>query len=245
MLRLDSVEVSFGKTKILRGISTSFTSTTRIIGQNGSGKTTLFNAISGFTPTAAGSIYINDIELTHKAPDERARLGLGRVFQNFGIFRELSVVENVSLALSAKESAWRTYIPSPRHTRELFERSASYLASVGLSDMHDQKAANLSGGQMRLLEIARALAMDASVYLLDEPTAGVSPKLKGEVAQAIQLLIKAKKTVLIIEHDMSFIRQFVDRIVVLDQGSIVADGHPDAVTSDPKVQEIYFGKPLS
>ncbi len=98
---------------------------------------------------------------------------------------------------------------------------------------------------MRLLEIARALAMDASVYLLDEPTAGVSPKLKGEVAQAIQLLIKAKKTVLIIEHDMSFIRQFVDRIVVLDQGSIVADGHPDAVTSDPKVQEIYFGKPLS
>jgi branched-chain amino acid transport system ATP-binding protein len=242
MLRLDSIEVSFGQTKILRGISTSFTSTTGIIGPNGSGKTTLFNAISGFVPTLKGSIRINDDELVGKTPDARARMGLGRVFQNFGIFRELTVIENVNLALSAKESIWRTFIPSPSHSRKIESHSESFLEAVGIVEKRNEKAANLSGGQMRLLEIARALAMDASVYLLDEPTAGVSPKLKTEVARAIKLLIDAKKTVLIIEHDMSFIRQFVDRIIVLDQGQIVADGEPETVTADPKVQEIYFGK---
>jgi ABC-type branched-subunit amino acid transport system ATPase component len=169
-------------------------------------------------------------------------MGLGRVFQNFGIFRELTVIENVNLALSAKESIWRTFIPSPSHSRKIESHSESFLEAVGIVEKRNEKAANLSGGQMRLLEIARALAMDASVYLLDEPTAGVSPKLKTEVARAIKLLIDAKKTVLIIEHDMSFIRQFVDRIIVLDQGQIVADGEPETVTADPKVQEIYFGK---
>ena len=241
MLSLSNIEVSFGATKILRGISAEFTSTTGIIGPNGSGKTTLFNAISGFAPLTKGNVLINNLDISTDAPDERARKGLGRVFQNFGIFRELTVQENVRLALSAKEHGWRTFIPSASHTRVLNTKADEFLSSVGIVEKRFDKASNLSGGQMRLLEIARALAMDASVYLLDEPTAGVSPKLKGEVSRAIQLLISAKKTVLIIEHDMGFIRQFVERIIVLDQGVIVCDSTPDEVTKDPKVQEIYFG----
>ena len=241
MLEVKNIKASFGETSILNGISFSCDRTAGIIGPNGSGKTTLFNVISGFTPATAGSVLINGIDVSRQSPDARARSGLSRIFQNFGVFKNLSVIDNVMLALSAKDSLLINFFPSPSRKKIYREKADHYLHQVGLIEKRLDMASNLSGGQLRLLEIARAMAMDSAVYLLDEPTAGVSPKLKGQVASAIRLLIDAKKTVLIIEHDMAFIRSFVDRIIVLNQGVIVADGTPQTVVDDPIVREIYFG----
>ena len=242
MLQIKDLTVAFGKQTILQSIGFSASGTLGIIGPNGSGKTTLFNALSGFVSAQKGSILIDGIDISSLAPDRRAQAGVARVFQNFGVFRDLTVLENVTLALSVKLPFWKIMLPVPGIAKQLSQEAVQFLEQVGIADRRFDKANLLSGGQMRLLEIARALAMDKKVYLLDEPTAGVSPKLKEQVAAAIRLLIAAKKTVLIIEHDMNFIRSFVDRILVLDQGSIVSDGSPEAVVADPVVQEIYFGR---
>lgn len=238
ILELCGVSCTLGAHPILRGVDGSVMSgeLVGLIGPNGSGKTTLFNCISGFVRAASGSIKFNNTDITDWAPDRRALAGVGRVFQNFGIFRELSVAENLRVALESKQPG----LGLGRSQVELSE-ILSWLAQVGLDSRANLKASSLSGGQMRLLEIVRALAFGAKLFLLDEPTAGVSPKLKGDVARVIRELKTRGKTVLIIEHDLTFIEQFCDRILVLDQGRILLDGPPSTIRQDPRLQEIYFG----
>lgn len=213
-----------------------------IIGPNGCGKTTLFNSISGFNRRIEGSIKFKGKDIGHLEPYERSRMGIGRVFQNFGIFREMTLVENLLTSLEAKDTIWQGLFPWSKRTKELKEVAFDLISQVKLSHLANKKAESLSGGQMRLLEIIRAVAFGADLFLLDEPTAGVSPRMKQEVAQQIISLKESGKTVLVIEHDINFIESFCERIVVLNEGTVVLDGTPEIIRSDQRLQEIYFGE---
>jgi len=243
MLKIEELAVKFGKVRILNGVSLKVQSgeTVGLIGPNGSGKTTLFNAISGFVLPVSGEINFMDREITLMPPHARAELGLGRVFQNFGIFKEMSVLENVITALEGRDKSLSGIFPWSQATRKHALKAHELLSEVKLEDKASNKASSLSGGQMRLLEIMRTLAYGAELFLLDEPTAGVSPRMKEDVAKLIRRLQELNKTVLIIEHDLNFIQKFCARIVVLDQGKVVLDDTPDKVRSSPMLQEIYFG----
>ena len=206
-----------------------------LIGPNGSGKTTLFNVLSGFLKPTSGSITLQGEDITLLSPPKRAERGIGRVFQNFGIFREMTLEENVLVALEALPKAERVKMGNLR------EKALFTLGLIGLSAKAKEKACSLSGGQMRLLEIGRTLASGKELFLLDEPTAGVSPKMTGEVSTLIKELKHEGKTVLTIEHDLPFISRICDRVIVLDVGQIVLQGKPNEVHHNRKLQEIYFG----
>lgn len=241
LLSVADVSFAAGETKILNGISFKVARGEQvgIIGPNGSGKTTLFNCLSGFNIPQSGKITFNREEITELTPHERAQLGLGRVFQNFGVFKEMTVAENILTALETKEKF--TLCCWGAHARTLRNRVDEHLEMVGLQNKAEQKAGSLSGGQMRLLEIVRAIAFGAELFLLDEPTAGVSPKMKDEVEGLLKKLSELNKTVLIIEHDMNFIQKLCQRILVLDSGKILLDDTPEKVRKSPVLQEIYFG----
>ena len=241
LLKVSALRFRLGRLPILNGIDFTVRQGERlgIIGPNGSGKTTLFNCISGFNTPSGGSLTFKSTDITYAAPHERAALGLGRVFQNFGIFKEMTVLENIITALESRK--FRLLFPWSRLYKEFTRKGMEHLAMVGLDGKAHEKAGSLSGGQMRLLEIVRAIASDAELFLLDEPTAGVSPKMKGDVEALLQKLQGIGKTVLIIEHDLNFIQKLCDRIVVLDVGRVVMDDTPENVRSDKRLQEIYFG----
>jgi ABC-type branched-subunit amino acid transport system ATPase component len=241
ILSVSNIFFRVGELSILNGVSFEANTGERlgIIGPNGSGKTTLFNCLSGFSRVSQGEIKFDGVDLTRLAAYQRANLGVGRVFQNFGIFKQLTVVENILVALESKERG--ILLPWGRKQKELLDRSRHFLTLVGLEGKVTHKAGSLSGGQLRLLEIARTLASDAKIFLLDEPTAGVSPKMKQEVEKIILKLHELNKTILIIEHDLNFIQKLCQRILVLDQGRVVLDGAPDVVRKDKQLQEIYFG----
>jgi len=244
MLSVSDLHVRFGDAYILNGAA--FTAAAGeaigIIGPNGSGKTTLFNCLSGFAAPERGAISLDGRDMTHLPPYTRAELGIGRVFQSFGIFREMTVLENIIIALEARAGFWRTFFPWSPASRALRTRAREWLAQVKLADKAEERAGLLSGGQMRLLEIVRALAFGAEVFLLDEPTAGVSPKMKDEVAGLIAHVQSLGKTTLIIEHDINFVQSFSTRVLVLDQGRVVLDDTPENVRKSAVLQEIYFGK---
>ena len=174
-------------------------------------------------------------DITAFSPPRRAKLGLGRVFQNFGIFREMTLEENVLVALEALSKEDR------KKMGDLKKKVKDTLALVNLQEKAGEKASCLSGGQMRLLEISRTLASGKELFLLDEPTAGVSPKMTNDVANLIKELKRERKTVLVIEHDLPFIAKICDRVLVLDLGQIVISGTPHEVHHHKKLQEIYFG----
>jgi branched-chain amino acid transport system ATP-binding protein len=206
-----------------------------LIGPNGSGKTTLFNVLSGFLKPTEGTVRFKDVDITNVSPARRASLGIGRVFQNFGIFREMTLEENILVALEALPKEQRFVLGN------LKDVVKGTLDMVGLSAHGKKKAGSLSGGQMRLLEIARTLKAGKELFLLDEPTAGVSPKMTKQVAELIAELKKEGKTVLIIEHDLPFISRICDRVLVLDVGELVLSGAPSEIKHDKKLQAIYFG----
>jgi ABC-type branched-subunit amino acid transport system ATPase component len=237
LLRTSSISLSIGEHRILTDVSLSLDEgeIVGLIGPNGSGKTTLFNVISGFLAPTRGSIHFRGTDITRASPSKRAQLGIGRVFQNFGIFREMTLQENVLVALEAlpkKERALRG---------DLKKLSMETIELVGLQSHAKAKAGSLSGGQMRLLEIARTLMSGKEVFLLDEPTAGVSPKMTQQVADLILQLKTQGKTVIIIEHDLPFIARICDRVVVMDVGAIVLAGRPDEVKRSKELRELYFG----
>ena len=237
LLTVSNLSLTLGTQQILRDISFTVEEgeVIGLIGPNGSGKTTLFNTLSGFLKTKDGTCVFKGQEITNASPAQRAQLGLGRVFQNFGIFREMSLEENVLVALEALPKEER------KKLGDLKKKATETLRLVGLEGKAKEKASCLSGGQMRLLEIARTLASGKELFLLDEPTAGVSPKMTNDVANLIKELKAEKKTVLVIEHDLPFIAKICDRVLVLDLGQIVISGTPQEVHHHKKLQEIYFG----
>ncbi|HRH93159.1 MAG TPA: ABC transporter ATP-binding protein [Candidatus Peribacteria bacterium] len=237
ILSVKNVSFSINAQRILHGVTIAVQpgEVVGLIGPNGSGKTTFFNVLCGFLKPSSGSIGLKDADITALSPSQRARIGIGRVFQNFGIFRDMTLEENVLVALESLPKEQRMALG------DLHARVRDTLKMVHLQDHAKKKASSLSGGQMRLLEIARTFASQKELFLLDEPTAGVSPKMTGQVSDLIKRLKQEGRTVVIIEHDLPFIRSICDRVIVLDVGEVVLEGKPDEIHGNRKLKEIYFG----
>ena len=242
MLRAENLSRNFGGLMAVNNVSLSVEPGERraIIGPNGAGKTTLFNLLSGELPPLQGRIFLDQQDITPLPVHERARLGIGRTFQRNNLFLNLTVFENVRLAIQGRAGvSHRAFAPIERFTT-LQEETERLLERFGLQDQASLLARNLSYGEQRQLEVALALATQPRVLLLDEPTAGMSP---AETAAMIGMIQEMPRdiTLLIIEHDMDVVFSLADRITVLHYGEVIADGTPEEVKGNPRVMEVYLG----
>jgi branched-chain amino acid transport system ATP-binding protein len=235
----------FGSLVAVRGVSLAVEEgeLRAVIGPNGAGKTTFFNLISGLFPPSGGSVHFDGIDVTHLAAFKRVALGMARTFQITEIFPELTVAENVRIgaevASGHRLSAWLG-----RAARQAVEqRVAETLALTGLERNADRLAGELAHGDQRAAEIAMALALRPRLLLLDEPTAGMGDNETYEITRLIRRLHRdSKLTIVLIEHDMRVVFHLADRITVLDQGALLAEGTPDEIAANEAVQAAYLGK---
>jgi branched-chain amino acid transport system ATP-binding protein len=215
---------------------------TAIVGPNGAGKTTYFNLVSGQLAATSGSVALFGEDITRLAASQRTRRGIGRAFQLTNLFPRLSVLENVRLAVQARAGAGKDLFSMWGSHVELVRRARNVLERVALTDKAELAASALPHGDQRKLEVAILLALEPEVFMFDEPTAGMSV---AEVPVILDLIrhIKAQgdKTILLVEHKMDVVRSLADRIIVLHQGELVADGDPATVIASPIVQEAYLG----
>ena len=241
-LELKAIHKSFGKTQIIRGIDLAVEAGERvaIIGPNGAGKSTLFNLISGrFAPTS-GEIWLGSHRIDGKQPFEINRLGLSRSFQITNIFPKLSVFENIRCAVLWSFGYKYSFLKFLADLDDANDLAEQYMERIRLDRKRDVLAMNLTYAEQRALEIGITIAGGAEVILLDEPTAGMS---KSETLRFIQLIrqVTEGKTLLTVEHDMGVVFGLADKIAVVVYGEVIAFDTPDAVRSNPKVQEAYLG----
>ncbi len=242
MLTLKQLSWSVWTTNIINNLNLELQEGTALglVGPNGCGKTSLLNLINGFHFPNEGQIIFQEKDISRIKVEERAKLGIGRVFQSFWIFKNLTLFENLALAYAGQLSRKQYFLPLtslPAHQKEEIQE---ILQELGLLEKQHQLAGNLSGGQMRLLEIARLYLQQTTLYLLDEPTAGVAPKLKETVASLIRKIIQKGKTVIIVEHDFEFLSQFVDTLAMMNEGKVVLTGDYATIKNHPMTREIYF-----
>jgi branched-chain amino acid transport system ATP-binding protein len=217
---------------------------TVIVGPNGAGKTTYFNLMSGQLPATSGSVHLNGADISGAGAARRTRLGIGRAFQLTNLFPNLTVLENVRLAVQSHAGIGMSMFSVWFGHKELIERAGHYLERVALAARRDARVAALSHGDKRKLEVAILLALEPAVMMFDEPTAGMSV---DEVPVVLDLIHQVKaernKTILLVEHKMDVVRSLADRIIVLHNGALVADGNPAEVMASQIVQEAYLGTP--
>ena len=243
-LETRDLSIRFGGHLAVNAVSCAFHpgTLTAIVGPNGAGKPTYFNLISGQLKSSGGRVLFQGADITALPASQRARRGLGRAFQLTNLFPYLSVHENVRLAVQSRRGAGLDLVHTWQNHRELIDEADDVLGQVGLAARRNTRAGLLPHGDQRKLEVAILIALRPLVFLFDEPTAGMSVDEVPVILDLIQA-IKAKRdrTILLVEHKMDVVRSLADRIVVLHNGELVADGDPASVIALPVVQEAYLG----
>ncbi|MGF2614743.1 ABC transporter ATP-binding protein [Rossellomorea vietnamensis] len=244
ILKSENLSIDFGGHRAVNGITVSIKEKkfTSVIGPNGAGKTTLFNLLSGqLTPTEGNIIYKGE-DITSLSPTERARRGIGRSFQITNVFPNLTVLENVRLAVQSQKKVRYQIFAHYTHYKAMKEKALDLLEVVLLKEKADTIAVNLAHGEKRKLEIAMLLALETDVLLLDEPTAGMSIE---EVPAILEVIRKIKeqgeRTIVLIEHKMDMILDLSDEVLVLFHGELLAQGSPEEIMENETVQSAYLG----
>jgi branched-chain amino acid transport system ATP-binding protein len=244
VLETRGLTIRFGGHVAVNAVSCAFQpgSLTAIVGPNGAGKTTYFNLISGQLPATSGEVALFGEDISAMSAALRAQRGIGRAFQLTNLFPRLSVLENVRLAVQARARMGKSLFSMWSRHVELIRKAEHYLERVALADKRDVPAAALPHGDQRKLEVAILLALEPEVFMFDEPTAGMSVDEVPVILELIEgIKQRGDKTVLLVEHKMDVVRSLADRIIVLHQGELMADGDPATVIASPIVQEAYLG----
>ncbi|MEX2410189.1 MAG: ABC transporter ATP-binding protein [Candidatus Paceibacterota bacterium] len=245
MLKIKNLKKHFGGIKAVD--DANFTvkkgTITALIGPNGAGKSTVFNLVSGVLRPDEGEILFKDNEITNLKIEEISNLGISRLFQTSKLFQNLTVQENLLLAFDDKDTKfWINLFGFNKTIKEKTEKIKEILEIIEMKDFLNRQTRALSFGQQRLVEIGRAIINPHSLLMLDEPVAGVNPKLRNIISKTISKLREEGETILLIEHDMEFTLEVADRVIVMEKGRVIAEGSPEEIKNNQKVLSAYLGE---
>jgi branched-chain amino acid transport system ATP-binding protein len=244
MLKIQNLSKHFGGVKAFNNCSFDIKENqiTALIGPNGSGKSTVFNLISGVIKEDSGKILYDKTDITHFSPEQVSNAGISRLFQKSQLFDNLTIKENLLLAIDNEDTKfWKNLFKKNKITKEKEAKVEEMLKLVEMEHFANKIGRELSFGQKRLIEIARTILNPHKLLMLDEPIAGVTPKLRKKISDILLNLKKQGATILLIEHDMNFALNLADEVIVLDEGKVIAKGTPNQIKNNKKVLEAYLG----